>query len=133
MGTADIYAAVERLPEIAESLVIDLEDGEGGSQLLMFVVLREAEILDQALEGTIARAIRSSLSPRFVPDAFVNAPAIPRTLSGKKQELPIKRLFQGWAMEKVINPDVLKNPEVIRWYLARARAWQEQSAQSTIA
>jgi len=133
MGTADIYGAVERLPEIAESLVIDLEDGEGGSQLLMFVVLREAEILDQALEGAIARAIRSSLSPRFVPDAFVNAPAIPRTLSGKKQELPIKRLFQGWAMEKVINPDVLKNPEVIPWYLARARAWQEQSAQSTIA
>ena len=133
MGTADIYAAVEQLPEIAESLVIDLEDGEGGSKLLMFVVPRGARMLDQALEVAIASAIRRSLSPRFVPDAFVSAPAIPRTLSGKKQELPIKRLFQGWAIEKVINPDVLKNPEVIPWYLERARAWQEQTKQSTIA
>lgn len=133
MGTADIYAAVEQLPEIAESLVIDLEDGEGGSKLLMFVVPRGAKVLDQALEVAIASAIRRSLSPRFVPDTFVSAPAIPRTLSGKKQELPIKRLFQGWAIEKVINPDVLKNPEVIPWYLERARAWQEQTKQSTIA
>lgn len=130
MGTADIYAAVERLPEVAESLVIDLEDGAGGSKLLMFVVPDKSSILDQALEAEIANAIRTSLSPRFIPDIFVSAPAVPRTLSGKKQELPIKRLFQGWATSKVINADVLKNPDVIRWYEARAKTWQDELEQS---
>lgn len=133
MGTADIYAAVEGLPEVADSLIIDIEDGRGGSQLLMFVVPGESCVLDAKLEATIADAIRKSLSPRFVPDIFVSAPSIPQTLSGKKQELPIKRLFQGWAVEKVINPDVLKNPEVIPWYVARAQAWQEPERESTSA
>jgi len=132
MGTAEIYAAVESLPEIAESLVIDIEDGEGSSKLLMFVVPKGPKLLDEALQTQIAKAIRGSLSPRFVPDAYFSAPAIPRTLSGKKQELPIKRLFQGWESHKVINPDILKNPEVIGWYEARARAWQDELKQSAV-
>lgn len=131
MGTADIYAAVDSLPGVADSLIIDIEDGAGGSNLVMFVVPADSGRLDRDLEGAIAGAIRQSLSPRFIPDVFLCAPAIPMTLSGKKQELPIKRLFQGWALEKVINPDVLKNPEVIPWYVARARQWQEQARQST--
>jgi acetoacetyl-CoA synthetase len=72
--------------------------------------------------------IRNALSPRFVPDYFIQAPGIPRTLSGKKQELPIKRLFQGWPVSKVINLDAIANPEVIPWYTARAQAWLERSA-----
>lgn len=133
MGTADIYAAVEGLPDVADSLVIDLEDGAGGSKLLMFVVPSEARVLDAELEAAISAAIRKSLSPRFIPDQYVSAPAIPRTLSGKKQELPIKRLFQGWAIDRVINADVLANPEVIPWFLSRARDWQDQAKQSTTA
>lgn len=123
MGTAEIYAAVERLTEVADSLVIDLEDGAGGSTLLMFVVPRVGRTLDAELKAAITTAIRTSLSPRFVPDIFVLAPSIPRTLSGKKQELPLKRLFQGWPVEKVINRDMIENPDVIPWYLSQAKDW----------
>ncbi|WP_417318737.1 acetoacetate--CoA ligase [Emcibacter sp.] len=128
MGTAEIYAAVERLTEVADSLVIDLEDGEGGSKLLMFVVPARDCKLDQALESAMSSAIRSSLSPRFIPDHFISAPGIPRTLSGKKQELPVKRLFQGRPVAKVINPDMIANPEVIDWYLAQSKAWLRHGA-----
>jgi len=127
MGTAEIYAAVEGLAEVADSLVIDLEDGAGGSTLLMFVVPGAGRTLDADLQNAMSMAIRTSLSPRFVPDIFVLAPAIPRTLSGKKQELPLKRLFQGWPVEKVINRDTIENPEILPWYLARAKDWLERS------
>jgi acetoacetyl-CoA synthetase len=69
-------------------------------------------------------AIRHALSPRFVPDHFICAPGVPRTLSGKKQELPVKRLFQGWPLPKVFNLDAIANPEVVPWYTERAKAWR---------
>ncbi|RYE03252.1 MAG: acetoacetate--CoA ligase [Sphingomonadales bacterium] len=127
MGTADIYAAVEVVPGVADSLVIELEDGAGESRLLMFVVCRAGQALDPALEQAMTAAIRSSLSPRFVPDRFVAAPAIPRTLSGKKQELPIKRLFQGWPVAKVLDPNLAENPETLPWYCEQAAIWLEQA------
>jgi acetoacetyl-CoA synthetase len=125
MGTADIYAAVEHLGEIADSLVIDIEDGRGDSKLLMFVVPSEGRALDDDMEAAMSSAIRSALSPRFVPDVFIDAPGIPRTLSGKKQELPVKRLFQGWPIAKVVNLDAIANPEIIPWYTTRAKDWLE--------
>jgi len=131
MGTAELYAAVERLTDVADSLVVDLEDGEGGSKLLMFVVPRAGSRLDGALEAAMAQAIREALSPRFVPDAFVQAPGVPRTLSGKKQELPVKRLFQGWPLAKVVNLDGIENPEVVAWYQAQAAAWLEGSRKAS--
>lgn len=126
MGTAEIYAAVEALPQVVDSLVIDLEDGAGDSKLLMFVVPMAGQALDADLETAIAGAIRGALSPRFIPDAFIRAPGVLRTLSGKKQELPVKRLFQGWPVEKVINIDGVENPDVVPWYLERARSWRRQ-------
>jgi acetoacetyl-CoA synthetase len=126
MGTAEIYTAVERLREVADSLVIDIEDGEGASSLLMFVVPAAGYELDDALEAAMAQAIRTSLSPRFVPDRFIRAPGIPRTLSGKKQELPVKRLFQNWPLAKVCNPGLIANPEVLPWFVAAAQAWLEE-------
>ncbi len=125
MGTADIYAAVEHLGEITDSLVIDIEDGQGDSKLLMFVVPSEGCALDTDMEAAMSSAIRRALSPRFVPDHFIGAPGIPRTLSGKKQELPIKRLFQGWPIAKVVNLDAIANPEIMPWYTARAKDWLE--------
>ncbi|MFT3722216.1 MAG: acetoacetate--CoA ligase [Hyphomonadaceae bacterium] len=116
MGTSEIYAAVERLPEIADSMVIEIERDRGESRLVMFLALKEGADLDASLRGKVAEAIRSSLSPRFVPDEIHLAPGIPRTLSGKKQELPIKRLFQGRPIEKIINRDAMANPEVLPWY-----------------
>ena len=76
-----------------------------------------------AMEQAIASAIRSSLSPRFVPDHLIEAPGIPHTLSGKKQELPIKRLFAGWPVTKVISADATATPEVLPWYIDRAQRW----------
>jgi acetoacetyl-CoA synthetase len=75
-------------------------------------------ILDDVLRSKIATAIRSNLSPRFVPDEIIQAPEIPRTLSGKKQEVPLKKLFLGHPPEKVINREVMANPHSIDWYLA---------------
>lgn len=116
MGTSEIYAAVERLPEIADSMVIELDEGDDESALVLFVSLSNGATLDDTLRSKIAVSIRGSLSPRFIPDEIHVAPGIPRTLSGKKQELPIKRLFQGRPIEKIINRDAMANPEVLGWY-----------------
>ena len=120
MGTSEIYAAVERLPEVLDSIVIELEQGKGESRLVLFIVLREGAALDETMRARLVSAIRASLSPRFIPDEIIRAPGIPRTLSGKKQELPVKRLFQGRPIEKVINREAMANPEVLEWYIQRA-------------
>lgn len=116
MGTSEIYAAVEALPEIMDSMVVEVSREIGSSQLVLFVVLAEGAALDQALRDRIHASIRTSLSPRFIPDLMVEAPTIPRTLSGKKQELPIKRLLEGRPIEKIINRDAMANPESLAWY-----------------
>ena len=122
MGTSEIYAAVEALPEVLDSMVIDLEFLGRESYLALFVVLREGLMLDAALEACLAAAIRTSLSPRFVPDQILQAPEIPRTLSGKKQEVPIKKLFLGHALEKVVNREAMANPQCLDWYVQQAAA-----------
>lgn len=124
MGTAEIYSAVERLPGIADSMMIDIEGEDGDSKLVMFVVPAEGHSVDAAMEAAVASAIRSSLSPRFVPDRLFAAPGIPYTLSGKKQELPIKRLFAGWPVAKVINADAIATPEILPWYIDQAELWR---------
>jgi acetoacetyl-CoA synthetase len=116
MGTSEIYSAVERLPEILDSMVIELEQGGGESKLILFVVPAEGRVLDEAMRAAIGASIRASLSPRFIPDEIIACPGVPRTLSGKKQELPIKRMMQGRPIEKVINREAMANPEVLDWY-----------------
>ena len=118
MGTSEIYSAIERLPEISDSIVVDLETGLGESELLMFVVLRGDASLDVGLRARIGEAIRSSLSPRYVPDEIFAAPAVPRTLSGKKQEVPIKRLLQGADTTNIISRDAMLNPDSLDWFIA---------------
>jgi acetoacetyl-CoA synthetase len=120
MGTSEIYAAVEALPEVLDSMVIDLEYLGRESYLALFVVLRDGITLDAALESRLAAAIRTSLSPRFVPDQMLQAPEIPRTLSGKKQEVPIKKLFLGHALEKVVNREAMANPHCLDWYVQQS-------------
>lgn len=128
MGTAEIYAAVEDLPQVADTMIIDVDTDAGDSTLIMFVVPATGHIIDAAMEAALASAIRTSLSPRFVPDRLFSAPGIPRTLSGKKQELPIKRLFAGWPVAKVVSAEATATPEVLPWYIDQARRWQIESA-----
>lgn len=120
MGTSELYSAVEALPEVLDSLVVDLEYLGRESYMPLFVVLRDGVVLDEALQQRITAAIRTALSPRFVPDAVLQVAQVPRTLSGKKQELPIKKLLLGQPVDKVINRETMANPECLDWYVAFA-------------
>lgn len=124
MGTSEIYSAVEALPEVLDSLVVDLEYLGRESFMPMFVVLRAGLVLDDALQARIAAAIRQALSPRFVPDEILQVAEIPRTLTGKKQELPIKKLLLGQPLAKVVNPDTMANPGSLDWFVRYAQRKQ---------
>jgi acetoacetyl-CoA synthetase len=108
IGTAEFYAVVEGLPEVADSVVVHLEDPD---ELLLFVALREGFVLDDTLISRIRGALRDSLSPRHVPDRIVAVPAVPRTLSGKKLEVPIKRILTGTPPEVAASRGSLANPD----------------------
>ena len=121
MGTSELYSAVEALPEVLDSMVVDLEYLGRESYMPLFVVLRPGLTLDEALRAKITGAIRIALSPRFVPDEVFQVEEIPRTLSGKKQELPIKKLMLGQPLEKVINREAMANPGCLDWYVRLAQ------------
>jgi acetoacetyl-CoA synthetase len=87
----------------------------------LFVVLRAGLTLDAALKSTVNNAIKTALSPRFIPNEIFQVSEIPRTLSGKKQELPIKKLMLGQALEKVVNKDAMANPACLDWYVELAK------------
>lgn len=121
MGTSELYSAVEALPEVLDSMVVDLEYLGRESYMPLFVVLRPGLGLDTAMRTKINDAIKTALSPRFVPNDIFQVAEIPRTLSGKKQELPIKKLLLGQPLEKVVNKDAMANPACLDWYVALAR------------
>ncbi|HEX5739691.1 MAG TPA: acetoacetate--CoA ligase, partial [Hydrogenophaga sp.] len=122
MGTSELYSAVEALPEVLDSMVVDLEYLGRESYMPLFVVLRPGLALDDPMTAKINGAIRNALSPRFLPNAVFQVAEIPRTLSGKKQELPIKKLLLGQPLEKVINKEAMANPGCLDWYVDFAAA-----------
>jgi acetoacetyl-CoA synthetase len=122
MGTSELYAAVEALPEVLDSLVVDLEYLGRESYMPLFVVLRDGVMLDQALQSRIVLAIRGALTPRHVPNDIFQVEAVPRTLTGKKLEVPVKRLLLGEASERVFNRDAIANPDCLAWYLRFAES-----------
>src|SRR5512137_1845585 len=109
MGTAELYRAVEAQPEVLDSLVVDLEYLGRESYMPLFVVLRDGLVLDAALERRLREAIKTGLSARHVPNEIFQVAAIPRTLSGKKMELPVKKLLLGAEPAQVLNPDAMAN------------------------
>ena len=124
MGTSELYRAVEAQPEVLDSLVVDLEYLGRESWMPLFVVLREGLVLDAALEQRLRLAIKQALSPRHVPSDVFQVEAIPRTLSGKKMELPVKKLLMGAEPSKVLNPDAMANSASVGWFVALARQRQ---------
>ena len=124
MGTSEIYSAVEALPEVIDSMVVDLEYLGRESYMPLFVVLRPDLTLTPALRSKIVAAIKTALSPRFVPNEIFQVAQIPRTLSGKKQELPIKKLLLGQPLENVMNREAMANPACLDWYVELARSRQ---------
>jgi acetoacetyl-CoA synthetase len=116
MGSADIYQAVERLPEIAEALVIGAEQPDGGYWMPLFVVLADDAELTDELRDRIKHTIRDEVSPRHVPDEIIVAPGVPHTRTGKKLEVPIKKLFQGADPAKVVEKSAVDDPALLDWY-----------------
>lgn len=121
MGTSEFYRVVEQLPEIADSLVVDTGSLEHGDKLWLFVVLAAGATLDAALEKRIRDTIRGELSPRHVPDEIRAVAEVPRTLNGKKLEVPIKKILQGAAPEKAASRDTLANPSALDAFVALAK------------
>jgi len=118
MGTGEFYAVVEELDEVVDSLVVHLEDREGGAgELVLFVVLRDGAALDGELRARIAGVLRHELSPRHVPDTVEAVPAIPRTLTGKKMEVPVKRLLLGRPLAEVAAPGAVADPSALDFFV----------------
>lgn len=129
LGTAEFYRVVEELDEVADSLVVHLEDSAGGNgELLLFVALRDGIELDRVLHTRIRGVLRTALSPRHVPDSIAVVPAVPRNLTGKKLELPAKRILQGAALEDVASRDALAVPTSLDAFVALARSRRGASA-----
>ncbi|MFD4439182.1 acetoacetate--CoA ligase [Nocardia sp. NPDC058519] len=116
MGSADIYQVVEQFPEIAEALVIGAEQPDGGYWMPLFVVLAPGAELTEDLKTRLATAIRTEVSPRHVPDEIREAPGIPHTRTGKKLEVPIKKLFQGADPARVVERSAVDDPALLDWY-----------------
>ena len=116
LGSSDFYAVVEGLPEVVDSLVVHVDDA-GRDDLYLFVVLSPGLDLDEELEGRIRRELRTSLSPRHVPDVMAAVPAVPRTLSGKKLEVPVKKILSGSDAARVTSNESLSDPRSIDWYV----------------
>jgi acetoacetyl-CoA synthetase len=121
MGTSEIYSAVEALPEVLDSMVVDLEYLGRESYMPLFVSLRDGVVLDGAMKDKLNNAIKTALSPRFVPNEIFQVAEIPRTLTGKKQELPVKKLLLGQPLEKVVNKDAMANPASLDWFVQFAQ------------
>ncbi|QGG40151.1 acetoacetate--CoA ligase [Aeromicrobium yanjiei] len=114
LGTSEFYSVVESLPEVADSLVVHLEDDEGGAgTLILFVALAAGGTLDDALTRRIATELRTRLSPRHVPDVVRQVPLLPRTLSGKKLEVPVKKILRGAAIEDAAAKGALTDPSAL--------------------
>jgi acetoacetyl-CoA synthetase len=123
LGTAEFYRVVEELPEVVDSLVVHLEDPAGGNgELLLYVQLRSGAALDDDLRRRIAGALRTALSPRHVPDGVVAVPAIPRNRTGKKLELPAKKILLGAPLDDVASRDVLAEPTSLDTFVRLAAA-----------
>ena len=115
MGTSEIYSVVEAVPEFLDSLVVDVDES-----MFLFVVLRPGEELDDELSVRVRQRLREACSPRHVPDEIVPVAEIPRTLSGKKLEVPVKKILLGADPERVASRDSLANPEALDFFVRRA-------------
>jgi acetoacetyl-CoA synthetase len=123
MGTSEIYSAVLALPQVVDALVVDLPRAGTEGWMPLFVVLGEGVELEDELVAEIKRRIRADCSPRHVPDEVLEIAAVPRTLSGKALEVPIKRILTGTSPDQAVSRDALANPEALDYFVALAARW----------
>lgn len=120
IGTAEIYRAIDKIPEIRDSLIVNLERPDGSDWMPLFVTLAPGEVLNEALKTRICKALRTEYSPRHVPDEILEVPDIPYTISGKKMETPVKKVLQRKSPDKAYNRDSMRNPEAMAYFIALA-------------
>ncbi|HLL57548.1 MAG TPA: acetoacetate--CoA ligase, partial [Rubrobacteraceae bacterium] len=120
MGTAEIYRAVDRVEEVQDSLVVDIQKPNGDPFMPLFVVLKEDRELDDELEKKIKKSIRENTSPRHVPNEVLRVTDLPRTLNGKKVEVPVKKILSGTPPEEAVSKDSLHNPESLDFFVEYA-------------
>ncbi|QHS10307.1 acetoacetate--CoA ligase [Sinimarinibacterium sp. NLF-5-8] len=121
IGTAEIYRTVEQLPEIADSLIVCCELPGGRFFMPLFIKLKPGAVLDQDLQARINTALRNHCSPRHVPDRIYAIEQIPYTLTGKKMEIPVRKILMGWPLNKAASRDAMANPSAIDWFVRFAQ------------
>jgi acetoacetyl-CoA synthetase len=121
MGTSEFYRVVESFPEVADSLVVDTGRLGAEGRLMLFIQLMPGSELSPELTRRIKAALRRQLSPRHVPDEIVGVPGVPRTLSGKKLEIPVRKILLGTPVAQAADPNALANPDVLGAYAPRSR------------
>ena len=125
IGTAEIYAALESVGEVADALIVNLDLPGGGFFMPLFVTLAEGAVLDDALRGTIAGRLRSEYTARHVPDKIIVVPAIPATLTGKKMEVPVRKILLGARPDDAANRNAMANPQALDAFAEYARTQQD--------
>ena len=121
MGSSEIYRIVEGFPEILDSLIVGVELPGGKYYMPLFVVLRDGVVLDDSLKARIKEQLKRNVSPHHVPDEILQITEVPRTLSGKKLEVPVKKLFLGMPVEKAVSMDAMANPQSIQYFIDLAK------------
>ncbi|WP_404451014.1 acetoacetate--CoA ligase [Virgibacillus necropolis] len=125
IGTSEIYRAVDQVNEIADSLIVDIPDGNGDSYTPLFVLMKEGMELTDDIKQAIKGQIRKQCSPRHVPTSIYSVPDLPKTLNGKKLEIPVKKILMGKSVDKVVNQGSLSNPNSLDYFVEFAREQQE--------
>lgn len=128
IGTAEIYRALERVPGIADALIVNIELKEGGFWMPLFVKLEDDEELDSAFDIRIRSHLRGTLSPRHVPDEIIAVPDIPYTLTGKRLEVPVRRILAGEAIEVAVGRGTTNNPSALDFFVQLADQRQLKAA-----
>jgi acetoacetyl-CoA synthetase len=133
IGTAEIYNALAGgVPEVEDSLIVNLDLPGGTFFMPLFVKLREGFTLDESVTEKIRDTLRREYSPRHVPDKIYPVDAIPYTLTGKKMEVPVRRILMGLSPEKVANRDAVANPRALDWFVHYATTQQDYLCSSSI-
>jgi len=127
IGTAEIYRALDQIPDLRDSLIINLEYADGTDWMPLFVTLAPGAVLHDELVKTIKQTLRNTYSPRHVPDDIIEVPDIPYTISGKKMEMPVKKVLQQKPLDKAFNRDSMKNPESMDFFIALAEKLNSQA------
>jgi acetoacetyl-CoA synthetase len=126
IGSAEIYRTIEHVKAIADSLIVCIEEPGGGFYMPLFVQLQAGIGLDDALLQEIRTKLRTERSPRHVPDEVIAVPEIPYTLSGKKMEVPVRKLLMGWPADKAFSADAMRNPASMGWFADFAGSRRER-------